>query len=90
MLRITRTEDSLPAITFRLEGRIAGEWVAVLEEESRRTLGEGREVVLDCAEVTFIDADGREMLRQMMCERVRLVHVSPLLASLLVGDPATR
>ncbi len=90
MLRITRTEDAPPAVTLRLEGRIPDQWVAVLEEESLRVLQEDRELVLDCAEVMFVDAAGRELLRRLAGGRARLIQVSPLLESLLGVSPAGR
>ena len=63
MLRIT-VHDKPGALTFQLEGRLAGPWVRVLEECWQSTLA-GRRVrtlLLDLTEVTSVDAAGRACL----------------------------
>src|SRR5579885_736208 len=63
MLRITVHEEP-GALTFQLEGRLAGPWVRVLEECWQSTLA-GRRVRflrLDLTGVTSIDATGRACL----------------------------
>ena len=66
MLRIT-VHDNPEALTFQLEGRLAGAWVREVEECRRRTLAGRRRpsVRFDLAGVTFIDADGRAYLSAM-------------------------
>jgi anti-anti-sigma regulatory factor len=63
MLRIT-VHDKPGALTFQLEGRLAGPWVRELEECWRGALAGQREPVLrvDLTEVTSIDAAGRACL----------------------------
>jgi hypothetical protein len=65
MLRIT-VHDNPEALTFQLEGRLAGLWVGELEECCRRTVA-GRQpaVHFDLAGVTFIDTAGRAFLAGM-------------------------
>jgi anti-anti-sigma regulatory factor len=63
MLRITVLDDPR-ALTFRLEGRLAGPWVRELEECWWSTLAGRREraLRLDLTGVTFIDAPGTACL----------------------------
>ncbi len=66
MLRIT-AQDNPRLLTFRLEGRLEGPWVAELERCWRSMVaGASRPVVrLDLAGVTSIDAAGRAGLAAM-------------------------
>jgi hypothetical protein len=73
MLRIT-IHDKLEALTFQLEGRLAGPWVRVLEECWQSTLASHRRPMLpigspiylrrrvDLTGVTSIDAAGKACL----------------------------
>ncbi len=63
MLRIT-VHDSRRALTFQLEGRLAGPWVRVLEECWQSTLAGRHDLVLrlDLTGVTSLDAAGRACL----------------------------
>jgi hypothetical protein len=63
MLRIT-VHDKPGALTFQLEGRLAGPWVRVLQECWQSALASRRQPMLrvDLTEVTYIDAAGRACL----------------------------
>ncbi len=63
MLRIT-VHDKPGALTFQLEGRLAGPWVRVLEECWESALAGRRQPILrvDLTEVTSIDSAGRACL----------------------------
>src|ERR1700694_475217 len=63
MLRIT-VHDKSGALTFQLEGRLAGPWVRVLEECWQSGLARQRQPILrvDLTEVTSIDAAGQACL----------------------------
>ena len=63
MMRIT-VDHAPRALTFRLEGRLAGPWVRELEECWRDALAGGRQPVLrvDLRDVTSVDAAGRACL----------------------------
>jgi anti-anti-sigma regulatory factor len=63
MLRIT-VHDKSGALTFQLEGRLAGPWVRALQECWQSALARQRQPILrvDLTEVTFIDAAGRACL----------------------------
>jgi hypothetical protein len=66
MLRIT-VHDQPQALTFQLEGRLAGPWLRVLEECWQSTLARQRKPIrrVDLTGVTFIDAAGRACLAAM-------------------------
>ena len=63
MLRIT-VHDSPQALTFQLEGSVAGPWLRVLQECWQGTLARRRKPILrvDLTGVTFIDAAGESCL----------------------------
>jgi hypothetical protein len=66
MLRIT-VHDKPGALTFQLEGRLAGPWVRVLEECWQSALVHRGQPILrvDLTEVTSIDATGRACLKAL-------------------------
>jgi len=83
MLRITPTESSTRQITLRLEGRIAGPWVTELWKACEKVLGEGRALVLNLAEVSFLDSAGVALLTQVRSRGVELAECSPFVAEQL-------
>jgi anti-anti-sigma factor len=82
MLRISRgtATDRKGAVLLRLEGQVAGLWV----EEVRRACydaigvnGRGENpLVLDLADVSFIDAEGVALFRELASPTVELVNAS--------------
>ena len=66
MLRIT-VHDKPQALTFQLEGRLAGPWLRELEECWKNTLAHPCKSILrvDLAGVTFIDDAGKACLAAM-------------------------
>ena len=68
MLRIT-TENTRGSASLKLEGRLAGAWVDEVEHAWHKIV-EGLSrvpVLVDLCGVTFIDAEGKKLLR-WMCE----------------------
>jgi anti-anti-sigma regulatory factor len=86
MLRITQVRLTATVVTLKLEGRVAGDWVRVLEEECRRHTGEGRDVQLDFREVSMIDCAGIAMLRLLTRSRIAIVKAPPLIRALLAEE----
>jgi anti-anti-sigma regulatory factor len=74
MLRIT-VHDKPGALTFQLEGRLAGPWVPVLQECWQSTLArQGKPILrVDLTGVTSIDAVGRAQLAAMHREGAEFV-----------------
>lgn len=74
MLKITEQRDE-QALTFKLAGRLAGEWTPELERCWRYTTAalQPASVSLDLSEVTFVDDAGKQLLLAMAQARVNLI-----------------
>jgi ABC-type transporter Mla MlaB component len=83
MLRLTLTnaDASLPLLT--VEGRLVGEWSALLEAECARILQRGARLDLDIAGLTDVDTQGLSALRRLARESVVLSGVTPIMSALL-------
>ncbi|MBS0181110.1 MAG: hypothetical protein JSS39_01800 [Nitrospira sp.] len=64
MLKITSQRDAkLDSLTLVLEGRLAGPWVEELQASWHAlSASEHHHVVINLADVTYIDADGKTLL----------------------------
>lgn len=69
MLKIT-TETTEEGMAIKLEGRLAGVWLGEVEQAWRTLAGDSsrQPVLVDLCGVTFIDADGKKLLRWMCGE----------------------
>jgi anti-anti-sigma regulatory factor len=84
MLRITVVESSTSVVSLRVEGRITGSWV----EELRRacdahTFLDEVQLSLELADVSFADAAGIVLLKELRTRGVGLVRATPYLAEQL-------
>jgi anti-anti-sigma regulatory factor len=82
MLRITVLGER----TLKLEGRVAGAWVGELRRAVDELLARAGEVVLDLAGVTYADADGTRLLRELRRAPAQMRNLSPFVAQLLGGE----
>ena len=84
MLRIT-VHDKPGALTFQLEGRLAGPWVRVLEECWQANLARRREPTLrvDLTGVTSIDAAGAACLAALHRQGAEFVAADCLTKAVL-------
>jgi ABC-type transporter Mla MlaB component len=92
MLRIT-VHDEPEALTFQLEGRLAGPWVRVLQECWQSALARQRQPILrvDLTEVTSIDAAGKACLAALHGEGAEFVAADCLTKAVvaeIIGSPA--
>ena len=80
MLRIY-IHDQVPVTSFVLEGKLVGPWVEELEKhwESAMARNSSRTMLVDLAEVSFIDAEGRTLLAMMRQKGVRLLSTGVLI-----------
>ena len=91
MLRISRstTEDPSEPTLLRLEGHITGPWVEELRRVCAETLGNngcgGNYLVLDLAGVSFLDAGGVALFRELAARRVSFTNSSTFIAEQLKG-----
>ena len=67
--------------TLRLDGRIAGQWVALLRDSAESALTEGLKLTIDLKNISFIDCEGIVLLRSLI-ER----GVDPVNAPLFVNE----
>ena len=81
MLRISHVTGDHSTSTLKVEGKIVGPWV---DELSRACAEDSpKRLSLDLSQVTFVDAAGVEMLRQLLQRGVTLAASSGLVAALL-------
>ncbi len=85
-LRITGENGPHRVKTLRLEGRVVGEWVALLERECARALRSRRPLKIDLAGVSFIDRAGVEALVRLSRAGVAIHCRTRLVASVLEED----
>lgn len=78
-LRITEEKTSDNSMTLRLEGRLVGAWVALLQKSCEQFLQSNCHLTLDLSEVTFADQAGAGLLAQFQQQQVALDHCSPFL-----------
>jgi hypothetical protein len=73
MLRIT-IHDHAPMTSFVLEGKLVGPWVKELKQCWQTAVADdpSTPMLVDLAAVTFVDYDGRVLLKQMRSQGVRL------------------
>ena len=72
MLKIT-VEKTEASTNFKIEGRLAGAWVAELERSWGASASDrGQNVVVDISEVTFVDSEGQKLLAKMHREGAEL------------------
>jgi hypothetical protein len=88
MLRITRLPDDGGPPRLRVEGRLVGDWVQVLELELEIEIEisrapEGDSFSLDLSGVEFADQRALALLQRLTERGVAFVACSPLLQSLL-------
>lgn len=86
MLKLT-VHNRAMAATLVLEGRLRGPWVNEVEREWSRLASEkgSNNLVADLSGVTFIDAEGRNLLERMMKEGTEL-RASDLLSRFVIDE----
>ena len=84
MLRIY-IHDQMPVTSFVLEGKLVGLWVNELEKhwESASVVNASRTMLVDLADVSFIDAEGRALLGRMRQKGVRLLSAGVLINAIV-------
>lgn len=81
MLRLTVLESSKNAVTLRIEGRIAGPWVEELRQACNVfTPSEQVQLFLEIADISFADAAGITLLKELRDRGVGLMLTTPFLA----------
>ena len=86
MLKITAQIDA-GVVVFELEGKLAGPWVKELELCWRSAAGTQQiyPVRVDLSSVTFIDQEGKDLLKKMYLEGAKLVATGCLNKCIVEG-----
>jgi len=86
-LRITVVDSSDSVVRLRVEGRLTGRSIEELQHAcDLHALADGMPLVLDLADLSFADAEGIGLLRDLKRHRVTFVNLLPFLA-LQLRDP---
>jgi anti-anti-sigma regulatory factor len=84
MLRITVVESSRSGVTLRVEGRITGSSVEELHTACEvHALADKIQLSLELADVSFADATGILLLKELESRGVQLGHANPFVAEQL-------
>ena len=90
MLRITVVEASKIAITLRAEGRITGPWVEELRTACNvHSFPDEVQLSLELADISFADAAGIALLRELRNRGVGLIGTTPFLTEQLKDGPSS-
>jgi hypothetical protein len=81
MLKITIHPGAVE-LRLRLEGRLAGPWVAELRQCWQTAAAQGA-TMLDLREVDFVDHDGQALLAEMHRQGVRFEASGPFIQNML-------
>ena len=89
MLRIYIHQE-VPVTSFVVEGKLVGPWVKELEKCWKRvvTAHPRRSMLVDLADVTFIDLEGRALLTRMRRKGVNLLSSGVLIKSIVADIEA--
>ena len=84
MLRVTVVESSRIAVTLRAEGRLTGPWVEELRTACDvHSSPDEVQLCLELGDISFADAAGVELLKELRNRGVSLVRTTPFLAEQL-------
>ena len=83
MLRITLMSQSEEEALLKVEGRITGTDVALLEREIRSELDRSQRLVLDLQGLKHIDREGVELLKHWTADKLILRDTSVFVGTLL-------
>ena len=76
-MRILQATETDGSVLLRLEGTVRDQWVDELRHLSSELLQQpGTRLVLDLAEVSFIDTAGLDLLGELSARHVRLINCS--------------
>ena len=83
MLKLTRLSRGVPVLTIKLEGQLLGLWVPDVRDACRERCRRSGRLFLDLADVTYADAAGTQLLRELVGEGVEIAAYSGFVGELL-------
>jgi RNA polymerase sigma-70 factor, ECF subfamily len=89
MLRITISEESSRAVSFKIEGKLTGDSCLELREAHQQLAGTTRRIQFDLSGVTFIDGAGTMLISELLREPNELVACSEYAQAILEHHETT-
>jgi ABC-type transporter Mla MlaB component len=86
VLKITEMAQSDSGRTLKLEGKLLGPWVDELRNVCRQLLTRAEQVSLDLAAVTFVNAAGAKLLRELIRNGIIITQCSAFVVELLHAE----
>jgi hypothetical protein len=86
VLKITEIARNDSGRTFKLEGKLLGPWVDELRNVCTQPFDRLEQVGLDLAAVTFVNAEGTELLRELIRQGIIITQCSAFIAELLHAE----
>ena len=86
MLKITRLSRKGRMRTLKLEGEILKPWVSSVRDACAPQDRRSKPLCLDLAAVTYVDAAGTQLLRELLREGIEIAACSSFLMELLHLD----
>ena len=83
MLKISRLSHKGRGLTIKLEGELLGPWVGSVRDACAVQGRRPRRLRLDLAAVSYVDAAGVQLLRDLMAEGVAIAACSSFVGELL-------
>ena len=83
MLRISSVENGNQTVTLKLEGSVAGPWVAEVKKVCDTLLTNGHSLKLDLGDVAFVDRAGVALFADLQLGGASLDCCSPFVAAQL-------
>src|SRR5262249_28322377 len=83
VLRLTRLSRGVPVLTIKLEGQLLGPWVPAVRDACQVRGRRSGRLLLDLADVTYADAAGTQLLRDLLDEGVEIAACSGFVGELL-------
>jgi anti-anti-sigma regulatory factor len=83
MLKITKMEEKETTVVLKLEGKVTEQWAALLDGECRTVLRNRKTLLLDCAGVNFLDAQGIEVLSSLPLNQVTIIGAPEFITEML-------
>jgi anti-anti-sigma regulatory factor len=83
MLKITVQADDASGVLLKLEGKLVQPWVEELAQVCTHWTANTHAIRLDLSAVTFVDAAGTQLLRELIRQQVAITACSRFVAELL-------
>jgi anti-anti-sigma regulatory factor len=90
MLRLTRIADRQPSQTIQLEGKLLAPWVDEVRQACAAGMDSSSRISLDLSALTFVDAAGEGLLRDLIGRGLAVVACSGYVAELLRSKAGVR